>query len=41
MVCVDPYAKKPDSDIVKDAQVTPVNDPDKALKEVDDNVWKR
>ena len=28
MVRVDPYAKKPDSDIVKDAQVTPVDDPD-------------
>ena len=41
MVCVDPYAKKPDSDMVKDTQFTPVDDPDKALKEVDDNVGKR
>ena len=41
MVCEDPYAKKHDSAIVKDAQVNPVNDPDKALKEVHDDVGKR
>ena len=41
MVHQDPYAKKHDSDIVKDAQVNPVDDPDKALKEVHDDVGKR
>ena len=41
MVHQDPYAKKHDSDIVKDVQVNPVDDPDKALKEVHDDVGKR
>ena len=41
MVCQDPYAKKHDSAIVKDAQVNPVDDPDKALKEVHNDVGKR
>ena len=41
MVCEDPYPKKHDSTIVKDAQVNPVSDPDKALKEVHDDVGKR
>ena len=41
MVHQDLFAKKHDSDIVKDAQVNPVDDPDKTLKEVHNDVGKR